>query len=198
MPRIGMSEFCDVVTKTGPSKITAIAKIKNKPKYSPASDFYKKVRESIVTYHQEENVEPLDQVLISTTDATRLKHYSAVIAAYKKWSSAKSIEWFDPPSSKYAKHGFDITVNPELGLVIDGKPMVIKLYFSADDLPKAKCRMMNDLMAVALKGTLKNDVKCCILDIRNNKMIQGGSVSASFDTLVSAELGYIASVWESV
>lgn len=198
MPRIGMSEFCDVVTKSGSSKIAAIAKIKNKPKYSPASDFYKKVREAIVSFHQDDSLGALDQVLASTSDTTRLKHYSAVVAAYKKWLSTKKIAWFEPPSSKFTMHGFDITVNPELGLLIDGKKMVIKLYFSADDLPKAKSRIMNDLMAVALGGVTKDGIRCCILDVRSNKMILGGSVSSSFETLVSAELGYIASVWDSV
>lgn len=197
MPRIGMSEFCDVVTKIGPSKIVAIAKIKNKPKYSPATDFYKKVREAIVSFHQGDVTGALDQVLVSTSDATRLRHYSTVIAAYKKWLGERTLDWFEPPSSKYVKYGFEITVNPELGLVIDGKPMVIKLYFP-DDIPKTKSKMMNDIMTVVFDGKLNDGCRCCVLDVRNNKMIPGGSLSPTIDMLVSAELGYIASVWESV
>lgn len=198
MPRIGMSDFCDVVTKTGPSKIAAIARIKNKPKYTPAFDFYKRVREAIVAFHKQDDQDALGQALISTADATRLKHYSEVIAAYKKWMSNKNIQWFEPPVSKHQKNGFDIAVNPELGLVIDGKSIVIKLYFRGEDLPKLKLKMMNDVMAIALASEMKSGKSCGVLDVRNTKLTLSGNINPSVETMISAELAYIASVWDSV
>ncbi len=86
MTKISLTDFVDFVIKSGTPKLTKVKQIKGRGEYSPASDFWKNLREAIVDYHKADssNKKLLDNAT-KQKDAKRAKHYPSRIAGYKKF-----------------------------------------------------------------------------------------------------------------
>lgn len=52
MPQLSLTDFVDVVSRTGTPKANKVAGIKNRLAYSPAFDFYKPLRDGLITIHK--------------------------------------------------------------------------------------------------------------------------------------------------
>lgn len=52
MINLSLTDFVDISSKVGMSKITNLVKIKNRPPYSPAIDYYKQLRDHIIEIHK--------------------------------------------------------------------------------------------------------------------------------------------------
>jgi hypothetical protein len=52
MPRITLTDFIEVVTKTAGPKATKVSQLKNRQAYDPATDFYKAFREGLIALHK--------------------------------------------------------------------------------------------------------------------------------------------------
>src|SRR5438552_2034984 len=73
MPRLSLTDFVDVVTRSGSAKVTKISQIKNRPAYSPQTDFYKAVRECIVEMNEKVLPKPhLEEMLGKLKDAKKI------------------------------------------------------------------------------------------------------------------------------
>jgi len=195
MPQISLTDFVDIVSKAGIPKATKIAQVKNRPIYNPATDFYKPLREHIADTHKSAgNKKSLDVVLAKLNDLKKKNNYPPLIEGYKKWWGKKEITWFKPPRDAYTRNGFEIILNPELGLNINDERYVIKLYFKSDSLSVQRIKIITDLMEHQLRSQVKKADKFGILDVRNSKLHLAGGTSSSIP-LVNAELAYIASLW---
>jgi hypothetical protein len=51
MPKLSLTDFVDIVSKSGTPKSTKVAQVKHRPPYSPATDFYKPLRDEITQVH---------------------------------------------------------------------------------------------------------------------------------------------------
>jgi len=140
IPQLSLTDFVDIVSTSGIPKATKIRQLKKRLSYNPAADFYKRIRENIVVAHQDNHQKAyLDRTLTGLTDQKKKTAYPQLATEYKKWWGNKSFTWFDPPPNvHYSKHGVSIAVNPELGLIINGTPHLIKLYFKLDPLAKSR------------------------------------------------------------
>jgi len=49
---LSLTDFVDFVCKSGSTKLTKVKQIKNREDYSPATDFYKALREGIQDIHR--------------------------------------------------------------------------------------------------------------------------------------------------
>src|ERR1041384_2314851 len=109
---------------------------------------------------------------------------------YEKWWGRKNPGWFEPPKARYQKGGFEIGVNPELGLELAGHRHVIKMYLKEEALTRQKIDLITSLMNHCLaSGAHANDLMC-VLDVRRSKLIQMGTKGGSLMPLVDAELAY--------
>lgn len=195
MPQISLTEFVDIASRSGGPKATKVAQVKARPDYDPVADFYKRMRESIIDIHRNgQDAKALAGILTGLTDAKKRANYPGALNGYTKWWGKKGLVWFEPPHAKYARHGVEVNVNPELGLVVDGIPYVIKLYLKKVPLSKFQVEVVPCIMESALRIGCTNNEVMAILDVRNAKLFTY-EPAARTPAMVDAELAYIASIW---
>jgi len=199
MPSLSLTDLVDVVSKAGTPKATKVAEIKNRRPYQPATDFYKPFRDGLIDIHQKgKDKKGLLDLQNSLTDPKKIANYPDAIDGYRKWWGRKTITWFEPPRNIYGHAGIDVAVNPELGLVVDGKRLVIKLYLKADPLTKLRVDLITVLMEVALRSKCRSDDLLALLDVRQGKLFTVAAQLKPTKAVVDAELAYVAALWPSV
>ena len=127
---------------------------------------------------------------------SRLQSYPQVILSYKKWWGKRQLDWFNPPSAIYTSNGVSVSINPELGLGINGVPHVIKLYFKADQLKKTGADLITTLMESSLSSSVGPDTQFAVLDVRRSRLfLAKHPASPTLLAMVKAELAYVAEIW---
>lgn len=196
MPQISLTDFVDIVAKSGRPKATKVRQVKERPEYEPALDFYKPLRDHLAEVHRTGGSKAeVSEVVVSLTDPKKIKNYPALVDGYKKWWGKKELVWFNPPRAAYSSGGFDIMVNPELGLVVNGERHVIKLFLKNEALTKFRTEVIIDLMEFQLRPKVHPTDKFAVLDIRESKLFSEGPHSPESMPMVNAEIAYIASIW---
>ena len=197
MPRISLSDFVEVVSKSGSPKATKVREVKNRAPYLPATDFYKPFRDGLIELHRTANAKPALAPLASPDDPKKAASYEALVAGYRKWWGRKDLAWFEPPREIYEAHGIEVVVNPTLGLTINDVPHLVRLHLKADKLTKVRADLIGALMLSTL-GTTAPGAVMSVLDVRNSKLFTAGNGADGLDAMVDAELAYIASLWPKV
>jgi hypothetical protein len=169
MESISLSYFVDFVLRSGTPKLTGVKEFKEN-KDEIYTDFYRSVREAIVEMHQT-GLEPscLDAFVEAQTDTRRCRIYPGVVAGYQKFLRSGKMKWFEPPTRALPLGGIALNVNPEVGLVIDGTPHAIKLYFRSDPLSSKRVAVIIHLLTTAFATTWPGTV-FSVLDVRNAKL----------------------------
>lgn len=199
MPNVMMSDVVDVFSCAGSPKVTKVSQIKNRPPYEPAFDFYRPLRQGIVGIHAEGKDKAALDAIIDSVHIKKVENYREAIAGYKRWWGRKDLAWFDPARGTYSHAGVDVTVNPELGLAVNGERHVIKLYLKDDPLTKLRLEPALALMELSLRNMLAPGDRVGVLDVRNNKLhVFGGQDSRKMKPMVDGELAYIATLWPDV
>lgn len=198
MTYLALGDFLDVVSKSGSPKATKVAQIKNRGPYQPATDFYKQLREGLVATHKDGKSKSSLQAILAKVGQKKHANYQTAINGYRKWWGNKSPAWFDPPSAVYSKNGFDIGVNPELGLEFNGQRHVIKLYLKDEPLTKLRIDLITALMTHVLAASVGKYSIMSVLDVRRAKLISGAGAPSALIPIVDAELAYIATLWPSL
>jgi hypothetical protein len=199
MPKLSLTDFVDIVSKSGTPKATKVAQVKNRPKYDPATDFYKPIRDFFVELHKKKHPKSkLKSALTSVTDPKKLTNYPGIISGYSKWWGTRALTWFDPPADTFTAHGIDVAVNPELGLAINGKRHLVKLYFKSEPLAKTRAAIVIHLMEKALRTHCSQGELMAVLDTRKAKLIVPTVSVPHLNAVLLAELAYISALWPSV
>lgn len=197
-PYISLTSFIDVILKSGTPKANEVRKLKKRGQYDPAGDCYKRLREKIIELHSHNLAkDELDEA--ATLVHRKYKdHYNDNIIGYKRWLGSKEFDWITPPKSRFLSKKVEIGVNPELGLMISGKPHFIKLYFKVDDLKKNRIVHINQMMEEVLRPISPKGAVMSVMDVRRGKLF----ISEGFDNFVSstlrAELAYIDTIWDEL
>jgi hypothetical protein len=199
MKKIGLTDFVDVVSKSGTPKATKIKEIINRPEYHPATDYYKAAREWIREVHEKEHgKKKIDELLLTLNDHKKLGNYTSIIKGYKKWWGNKDIEWFQPTSGAYSSQDISISVNPELGLIINGNYYLIKLYFKDEKLSKTRVDIVTFLMDKVLRENSREGTIMSILDVRSSKMFLPQTPIVNLTPMINGELAYISAFLSSL
>ena len=169
--QIGQSDLLDFTLSVGIAQQVIVRNLKNRADYDPRTDYYKPLRDRIKRMHRnEEPLTVLDDLCSHVPDKKKLR-YKAAVAVYKRFLRGKTIDWFRPIRRTW-KHGdLIVRVNPELGLVINGTPHVIKLYFRDEPLKKDKVLGILQLMETTLGAYHPEETVYSILDVPNNKLL---------------------------
>lgn len=199
MPRISLTDFVDIVSSGGTPKANKVSQIKNRLPYNPAFDFYKPLRDRIIEVHNiGETKEYLKSLMPLISDRKKLTAYPAVIDGYLSWWGKKKFSWFNPPNDLFSFHGIDVSVNPELGLYINGDPYLIKLYFKAERLTKNRVDVIHHLMGSVLAPVSPNGTTMAVLEIRQSKLYAPTIQIPNLTAVLGAELAYISALWANV
>jgi hypothetical protein len=176
-----------------------ILKIKKRPPYHPAFDFYKPLRDHIIDLHQN-NRSKSDFLHTKdmTSDNKKWKTYEILITKYKEFWGAKKTNWFNPPRKKWVSNDVNVLLNPELGLIIKDVPHVIKLYMKGEKLSRTKATTSLFLMHQKLPVNYeKVPIIYCILDVRQNNLIKTSVFPNNILSSIVAEAAYITCIWHS-
>ena len=183
---VSLTVFVDFVSKSGTPKATVVRQWKNKDDYSIATDYYKRIRDAIIEFHR-------TGTQISNLAAGAATHkranYHAVAKGHKKWVGKKNLVWLEPPSGVWVQDDLEVSVNPELGLEVEGVPHLIKLYF------KARVDLVTHLMSVTLGKRAPSGCVMGVLDLRNAKLITPTVPISGLTAQLQAEAAYWNTLW---
>jgi len=196
---ISLTDFVDFVCKAGSAKLTQVKKLKNREAYSPATDFYKGLREGLIENHQADGDKSgLKNIWDSVTDEKKKKNYAEAIEGYKKFWGRKAVKWFKPPYKHWIVGDLDVRINPELGLDYDGKYYVVKLYFKKDKLSKDKIDQILTLMESQLRKHVEDEIRMAILDVKNSKLFIKNDDDLSLLPLLDGEARSLEAIWKGI
>lgn len=199
MPRISLTSLAEIASVAGTQKVTKVRAIKRRGPYSPAIDFYKALREALVTAHDNGwSKADLLEVPHAQADPKKVTSYLSAVNGYNKWWGQKALHSFEAPRSVYTKHGIDVSVNPETGIDMGTAQYVIKFYLNVHPLDAFRANLITGLMETALRDKCKTAEIMAVLDVRRGKLFTMGSQLASLKAIVDAELAYVANLWDAI
>lgn len=194
--QISLTDFIEFVSKIGTTKFTKVKEIKNRPPYQPAFDFWKPLREAIIQLHKEDlNKNKLDEVMNDLTDENKRKLYPNLIKQYKSFLGKKKVEWIEPPFIEWKYSDLVVRLNPEIGLFINDKPYIIKLYFKAEPLSKSKVDMILLMMNTYLKKGDFEEANFAVLDVAKKKLYENSKLSEEHLSLLEGEAFSFLRIW---
>jgi hypothetical protein len=199
MPKISLTSLADIASAAGTQKVTKVRAIKRRGPYSPAIDFYKALREALVTAHDNGwSKANLLEVPHAQTDLKKVSSYLAAVNGYNKWWGQKTLHSFEAPRSVYSKHGIDVPVNPETGIDTGTVQYVMKFYLNVDPLDAFRANLITGLMETALRDRCQAAELMAVLDVRRGKLFIMGSQLATLKAIIDAELAYVAGLWDAI
>lgn len=166
--KLSLTNFLNFVTKAGTAKMNFVAEVKQQNQF----DLYGDLREHIQTTHIKGNdKKSVADVLTKLTNQQKINQYPGVVRAYQKFWGRKALQWFSPPKAVWSHGGISIKLNPELGLLIDEEPHVIKIYFRQERLAKERVSSIAHLMETQMRDAVEQDSKFVVLDIHRSKLV---------------------------
>lgn len=198
MPQLSLTDFVDIALRAGTPKLTKVREIKNRPRYEPSTDFWRALRLRIIEAHEQgHGPGHLSKSMVALTDRKKKTAYPPLVEAYKKWWGRKEYEWFKPPTEMWTSGPVSVSVNPEIGLRVDERETVIKLYFKADKLTKNRLDVILYLMQETL-GAEAPGATMGVMDVRHSKLFVPTIPIPDLGAMLRGEAAFIASVWESI
>jgi len=88
-------------------------------------------------------------------------------------------------------------VNPDIGLLINDKAHMIKLYFKGEKLTARRVQTMLHLMIAAL-GESRPDAISAILDVRRGRFHIPGNPIADIDALLAGQAAAFTTMWNQI
>lgn len=194
MDAISLTTFVDFVSKSGTPKMTVVREWKHRDEYDPLTDYWKTLREAIIAVHKKRHgVERLEAVAAGAT-VKKIANYALCAKAYKKWIGKRTLPWFEPPKLEWKSGGIRVQINPELGLEIDGKKHLVKLYFREQALPANRAVLALQAMHEAA-SKLRSNVAMGLLDIRKGKLHTISAPAKEYGDQLFAEAAYWAAIY---
>lgn len=199
---IGLSQFINFSTKGSSAKINEVKKIKYQDlDYHPAKDYWKQLRDGIIKYHEQGLSLEYFDFLLENVDARKKVNYQNAIKQYINFIKKKEIEWFSPGKSIWSTDQLTVRSSPELGLVINGVPHLVKLYFKGK---REKIDKRNITSTLTLLNTSKYDiahdssVNKSVLNIHNKNLYTNNNIDSSQLLALRAEANQFIYIWDNI
>lgn len=199
--RLTLTDFIDFLNRPGMSaKLAKVREIKHRGPYTTTGDFYRPIREAVIRTHASGRDKWSIRSFIARLAALglefrhRLPSYELLADAYIGWWGRKRLEWFEPGWQLGDLQGLQISVNPELGLDIEGSPHLVKLYFKEDLLSPRVADVAGRMMARVLGDQVPPDATMAVLDVRR-KRLHRLTPRPDLDALLDAEVAAFTAMW---
>lgn len=196
--KVSLTTFIDFTSANGHSKLTVIRRAKENMdrQYLPSQDYYSYLRDEVVDLLKRGRPKgELDQVFRLAPTA-RHDNYRDRVDGLKRWMGTKSFQWLDPIYGVWSESGLDVRVNPELHVLINGTPHVVKLYWKSDPLSKRRADPTLHLLdKVCASGASATPA---ILDVQNSKLFVKTVVKPKMDLYLRTEAQAFMTLWDSL
>lgn len=197
MNKISLTYFVDFVLKAGTPKLAGVREFKER-KDELNYDFYRQVRDAIVDMHRSgKPVAVLDEFLEAQHDERRRRIYPSIVAGYHKFLASAKVTWFEPPTGSFQLGDLAININPDLGLVIDGKPHLIKIYFRGEPLSIKRTSVVLNLLAGGLGDAAPGNT-LALLDVRNAKLHTFKAPNPRLGVLLRGEAASFSTIYTAL
>lgn len=203
MQTVPLSFFVDFMLMAGTGRILAARTFK---KTGDTPNFYQPFVDALVTSHSEGRSmrEALDTFIATRTEERERRMFTAAergylafLERYRKPDGDSNVTWFEPPMRDYPVGPAVVRVNPEVGLLLAGRPHALKLYFRGEPINPQQVAITTKLLANALQTTWPGTV-FGVLDVRRGRLFVHRPVMIDdLGALVKAEAGVLASLYEA-
>jgi hypothetical protein len=200
VPQISLTTFVDFVNASGTPRLTCVrdAKAMYEQKYDPRTDFWKALREAIVEVHVNGRpVSDLNQLLCELRDVKKRSKYPNHVKMYQRFIGRKEVKWLGVDTVDWTSGDLRVRVNPELGLLIDDKAYVVKLYLKGQQPTKLR----SDTILHLIRETLSTKQAKAIpglLDVGRGKLIVPTVEVPGLGALLRGEAAAFASMWKQL
>jgi hypothetical protein len=197
MNKISLTYFVDFVLKAGTPKLAGVREFKER-KDELSFDFYRQVRDAMVDMHRSNQPDAvLDDFLVAQHDERRRRIYPSIVAGYRRFLSSAKMAWFDPPIGSFQLGDVAVNINPDLGLVIDGKPHLIKIYFRGEPLSSKRTSVVLNLLAGGLGDSCPGKT-LALLDVRNAKLHTFKALNPRIGVLLRGEAASFSTIYTAL
>lgn len=190
MPSVPLTRFIDFTVAQGAARVRAVAAAKKD--YEPQTDFYKRIRAATIRQFEDGwDATKFRKTVEKISTEHKVEHFEECRAGLAKWARNKTISATQAPNKLWMASGLEVQVNPELRMVVDGDKFVVKLYFSAPKLSKAR----RDHMLYLLEEAAPAGQTAAILDVRRSKLIPAPATRRELGPLLAAEAGAFVALY---
>ncbi|ELH3492511.1 hypothetical protein [Vibrio parahaemolyticus] len=196
MPTLSVSEFSLIVVTSGKPKQTRVKSIANREPYAAFRDYYGPLRNSIKRlFIAKRHISHL-YTICNRQEGTKKQKYEMIVNTFKDWQSGKNIKAFDPPREHYNFSQTSITCNPELHVVLNGQPRLVKLHFSSSD--KMTQERANIICALMEESISDSGFEYSVLDLTSGKeYFFNGNYEKTYDR-INNEIKELEKFWLEV
>lgn len=128
----------------------------------------------------------------------RQKNYQEAVKAYIRFLKNKNVQWFEPGKANWYCDDLIVRSNPELGLIIDDVPYLIKLYFKGKNerIDKHKCRSALTLLKDSHYAIEHPDsVKHAILNVQKGRLITDDDSTNYHQIALESDAAQFMFIW---
>jgi len=155
-------------------------------------------RKGVCMISSAQDSDGLDSFLTKVTAQNKLSNYQAGLRGYGKFLGKKKTAWFDPPTEVWSFGDLNVKINPELGLSINKKSCVIKLYFKSKPLAKNQIYVILSLMHQVLSSSIPQGCEIAMLDVQRGKLLLPTRLTPKIDVLLRGEAASFLQMWEDL
>ena len=199
---ITLTDFVDFTIVNGSSRIAKVRELKKRGNYEPATDFWRPLRKGLVDLHKagKMSAPELDAWLSTQSNPKRLQRYAEAVAGYKRFLGKRNMPWVSAPNASWREGDLIVRVNPELGVVVDGKPTVVKLYFKNDAPTRARVEAVHAILDVELGSRVRAGTQFGVLDVSNGRLMLPDARWSKSDMqiLLTAEARAFVDIWNAI
>jgi hypothetical protein len=198
---IGLTQFIDFTVKGSEAKTNMVRKIKYQDDYHPAFDYWKQLRQGIIKYHEQGLEFDFFESLVEGVDPKKKPNYLEAVKQYKKFLRNKDVVWFDSGKATWIGDELNVRASSELGLIIDGEPHLIKLYFKgkSDKIDKRNIKTALTLLNTATyERAFSFGINHSVLNLQKNKFYTDNTVNADKLIALESEASQFMYIWNKI
>lgn len=195
MPDLGVSEFASIAVTTGKPKIRKIVKLANRDAYAFYKDYYLGIRTAIKhLFIKKRHISYLDEIVKKQKPLTKKVKFGSIVNNFRSWQSGKNIQAYTPPKHFFSYQHTMINCNPELHVMVNGKPKLVKLHFSeSEKMTQERANFICHIMKEALEH---NDYLFSVLDLTTGNEYYLNEKPDVMDRRVYKEIDIIEQNWQ--
>jgi len=198
---VGLTQFIDFTIKGSAAKTNMVRKIKYQHKYHPSFDYWKQLRDAIIAFHEQNLGFDYFEKLVQNVDDRKKSNYIAMIKQYQKFLKNKDISWFHPGKATWVSNELLVRSTPELGLIINDEPYLIKLYFKGN---REKIDRRNISTTLTLLNTSIYEeshapyISRSVLNLNKNKLFTDNTVNQDKLIALQSEAAQFMFIWNNI
>lgn len=200
-PTVGLTQFIDFTIKSSSARINMVRKIKYQDDYHPSFDYWKQLRDVIIAFHEQNLGFDCFEKLVQNVDTRKKANYIVAIKQYQKFLKGKAISWFNPGKATWISNELVVRSSPELGLIIDEEPHLIKLYFKGKS-EKVDRRNISTTLTLLNTSVYEEGhdprISRSVLNLHKNRLFTDNAVNPDKLLALQSEAAQFMYIWNNI